>query len=463
MNRRRWAAIAVATVVMLGGGLWWKNRGGEKSPRYRTAAVERGSIEAVVSATGTVNPVEQVEVGSQVSGTVWRIFADYNSRVRAGQVLLQIEPSSFRARVVQAQAAVAKAEVAVKDGQRIQARARELFKQDLIAKTEVEAAEVAVEQRVADLRQARAALQMAQVDLDHTVIRAPIEGVVIARAIDLGQTVAASLQAPKLFVIAKDLSRMQVETKIDEADIGRIRPGLPASFTVDAFPDFTFRGAVAQVRLEPITDQGVVTYTTVIQTGNPEQRLRPGMTANVTVQVARREDVLKVPLAALRFRPPAGAASRGRATGALAAAAPAGGEARQPAADPRGRTGRAGADRGEASDSVRGRGSGGLSPRATRLVPPPEGAAPSGSVDAYKPGVVYALQGKSPFRVPVLSGLSDGAWVEVQSDRLKPGDQVVIGTEAAARANQMTPPPGMGGPTFRGPGGGTRGGGRGGR
>src|SRR5262245_52967543 len=297
---KRWIVVGVVALAVAGGA-WWKLRSKGEGPRYRTATVERGSIRSLVSATGTIQPVVQVQVGSQVSGTVSKLYADYNSRVTAGQLLCQLEPSSFRARAAQAEASVARADAALKEAQRKLKRSNELVRDNYISQADVEAAEVAVEQSAADLKQAQAQFQAASVDLGNTTIRAPIDGVVIARSIDVGQTVAASLQAPKLFVIANDLSQMQVETRIDEADIGRIHPGLPVTFTVDAYPDDEFRGEVAQVRLEPIVDQGVVTYTTVIKTGNPGLRLKPGMTANVSVEVARRDDVLKIPTAALRF------------------------------------------------------------------------------------------------------------------------------------------------------------------
>jgi HlyD family secretion protein len=448
---KRWA-IAIAVVVLAGVGvLVWRGRGSE-APKYRTMAVERGTIESVVSATGSLSPVEQVEVGSQVSGIVSRIHADYNSRVKKGQVLLEIEASSFRARVVQNQAAVAKADVAVKDARRVLNRAQELVKQNYVSQAEVEAAQVALEQRQAELRQANAQLQVVQVDLDNTVIRAPIDGVVIARSIDLGQTVAASLQAPKLFVIANDLAQMQVETRIDEADIGRIRPGLPVTFTVDAYPDVEFQGEVSQVRLEPIVEQGVVTYTTIIKTGNPGMRLKPGMTANVSVEIARREDVLKVPSAALRFRPPlrdgrgtamastqggpqGGPRRSGRASGAVSAVAD--------TAAPGGRERQAGMRAGERRWAGRGSGPRGMARG--------EGAVAPEAV-SMKPGAVYVLKHGKLERTPVMTGLTDGTSFEVQSDRLNVGDLVVVGTETVSRGPNMQPPPGMGGPGFGGRG-----------
>ena len=487
MSRQRWIAAAVIVVIALAAVWGVKSRSRRDAPRYRTAPVERGPIESLVSATGTVRPVEQVEVGSQVSGTVYRLFADYNDRVRKGQVLCQLEPSSFRARVAQAEAAVARAEAAVKDARRQLERARELIVQNYVSQAEVEAAEVQLEQRQAELKQARAQLQAARVDDENSTIRAPIDGVVIARAVDLGQTVAASLQAPRLFVIANDLSQMQVETRIDEADIGSIHPGLPARFTVDAFPDFPFRGQVAQVRLEPIVEQGVVTYTTIIRTQNPDLKLRPGMTANVSVLVARSDDALKVPNAALRFRP----AAEGRARGGLARAEVSpggrgpragGGEARgglrqegsrdgpglasREAAGPRGgeRGWRAGAGgSGEAPGSRRWMAQGRDGPGRERAgmraggSPADSGA---GIEQRLKPGSVYVLRDGKPVAVDLEEGLTDGAYTEVRSGELHPGDLVVVGLEVTASGANLQPPPGMGGPSF-GPGGG-RGGGRGG-
>ena len=308
----------IAAVALLAIGAWWQIRSPVgAAPRYRTAAVERGALEITVSATGTVEPIEQVEVGSLVSGTVAQLFADYNARVRAGQVLCRLESSSFRARVAQAKAAVARAEAEVKDGEWALQRAQDQRQQNATSETDLEAAQLTRDQRNANLQSARAALKVVRVDLEHTTIRSPIDGVVIARSIDLGQTVAAGPQAPRLFVIADDLERMQVVTRIAEADIGRIHPGLPVGFRVDAYPDVTFHGEVAQVRLEPIVEQGGVTYAIVVAAANPQQQLRPGMTAAVTVRVEHRDNALKVPNAALRFHPPGGEGS-GAAGAAIA-------------------------------------------------------------------------------------------------------------------------------------------------
>ena len=405
MKRQGWIAVVVL-VVLAGGFAFMRSRGAVEQPKFRTAAAERGDIEVLVSATGTINPVVQVEVGSQVSGTVQVLRADFNDRVRRGQVLCQIEPSSFRARVMQADAAVARAAAALKEAKRQQARARELAEQKYISQADVDAADVATEQREAELQQARAQLEQWQVDLSNTSIRSPINGVVIARTIDVGQTVAASLQSPKLFVIANDLTQMQVETRIDEADIGIVHAGLPVRFTVDAFPEESFEGAVQQVRLEPATVQGVVTYATIIRTSNPEQKLKPGMTANVSVRVALHEGVLKVPNAALRFRPSSG-----------------------------GRGGRPGGD-GARHGAVM------MAPRDVQL--------------RLRPGAIYLLRGGKPARVSVASGDTDGAFTLVESDSLHEGDLVIVGAEQSQRGGSMQPPAGMGGSPMGGGGGGRR-------
>jgi HlyD family secretion protein len=483
LNRKYvWIAVAVVAVVVVAG--WWiKSRGKTAAPKWRTATVERGSIESLVSATGTIRPVIQVQVGSQVSGTVLGLYADYNKRVKKGDVLLRLDPASFQARLAQNEAAVARADAALKDGQRQLKRAQELFPQSYISQAELDGAVLAVEQRQADLKQARATLQAAQVDLTNATIRAPIDGVVISRSVDVGQTVAASLQSPQLFLLANDLTHMQVETRIDESDIGRIHPGLPVSFTVDAFPDDQFQGKVAQVRLEPITDQGVVTYTTVIEADNPDLKLRPGMTANVSVLVEQRDDILKVPAAALRFRLPADTKNRAaRAAGGGAAASPAPNAAASAAGATAGGAGaqagtrgrwRAGGGAGAGSDTAGARiraliQSGKITRDQGRAMfqqlrsnGAGSGAA-AGRAD-LKPGTIYLLRDGKPQPVRVLTGITDGTTVELVSDQVKAGDVVVTGQElAAASGPALTPPPGMGGPVFRGPGG-ARGGGGGGR
>jgi HlyD family secretion protein len=501
VNRNRWIVALVVLVVAVLGLWWWKAKSAGSAPKYRTAEADRGSIESVVSATGTVRPVVQVEIGSQVSGTVDKLNADYNSRVKAGQILVELEKSSFVAREVQAEAAVTRAEASVKDAERALRRTQELFNQTYVSEADLDAATVALDLRRADLKQAQAQLTSAQVDLAHATIRSPIDGVVISRTIDRGQTVAASLQAPQLFVIANDLSQMQVESRIDEADIGRLVPGLQVSFTVDAFPDRTFTGRVEQVRLEPITDSGVGTYTTVIQTANPDLMLRPGMTANVTIQIERREDVMRIPNAALRFRPPMPPGSRGPGAGAArgAVASDAGGRGEAGAATRNGGGGKQGGGKEAGGQQGQHAGAGGGAPAgAGNGADPgpssgmggrrgPRGGAIAGAdsaagtrggwrgrhgggggagdgagagmgamadASAGARAAVYVLRAGKPEKVIVMTGITDGSFTEVRGGGLQPGDQIIVGGDASAssRSTNLQPPPGMGG--FRGPGGG---------
>jgi HlyD family secretion protein len=306
-------AVAATTLTL---GAFYTKRGGSTT-ELLSSPVTRGSIVDSVVATGTLEAVTTVQVGSQLSGTVQALYADFNSIVRKGGVIARLEPSLYQSQVDQARATLAKSRadverlaVAVDDAQTQLNRARDLHDRSLIPQTDFEAAEVALrsadaqkQSAEAQVTQARAALNQAQVNLEKTVITAPIDGFVVSRSVDVGQTVAASLQAPTLFVIAADLTKMQVNAGIDESDIGRVQPGLTVTFHVDAYPDETFSGTVAQVRLNPILQQNVVTYATVISVANKDLKLKPGMTATVNIETARRDDVLRVPSAALRFKP----------------------------------------------------------------------------------------------------------------------------------------------------------------
>ena len=311
----------LAVLALGGAGAWWFYASDAPAfvPEVRTVEMSRGDIVESVSATGSLEAVTTVQIGSQVSGIIEELRADFNSIVREGDVIARLDPSLFETQIEQARANLLRAEadverlrVAVDDARTQHARSVELAAQDLISQTELETAEVNVRSAAAQLRsaeaqviQARASLHQNEVNLEHTVIRAPIDGIVISRLVDVGQTVAASLQAPELFVIAADLTRMRVIANVDESDVGRIRPQQPVSFVVDAYPDETFGGMVSQIRLEPIVQQNVVTYATVIDAPNPDLKLKPGMTATATIEIARRDDVVRVPNAALRFRPTA--------------------------------------------------------------------------------------------------------------------------------------------------------------
>ena len=317
---RKTLLIAGAAVVV-GAGVYGYYRYTQKPqpPTITTARVTRGDLAETVGATGTLQAVTTVQVGTQVSGTIQELNADFNSLVRKGQVLARLDPSLIQSQIEQARANLIRAEadlerlrVALEDSRTKLARARELAEKKLIAQTELEAAEVTVRSAEAQLRsqqagvtQSQASLRQNQVNLAHTVIESPIDGLVISRNVDVGQTVAASMSAPTLFVLAADLTKMQVLASLDESDVGRIRPGQHVRFRVDAFPTDEFTGNVTQVRLQPTTVQNVVTYQTVIDVPNPGLKLKPGMTANVSIEIARRADVIRVPNTALRFRPTA--------------------------------------------------------------------------------------------------------------------------------------------------------------
>lgn len=309
-------------LLLLFGGTGWGlyryfNRP-EAAPELLTTTVTRGDIVQTVSATGKIQAVNTVEVGTQVSGTIRELYADYNSTVTEGQIIATIDSTLFEAErdraladLAAARASVAEAQANVDDAERTLKRRRSLFEKDFIAAADVDDAERAVattEARLVSARasvaQAEAALRRAEANLGYTRIVSPVNGVVVGKNISAGQTVAASYQTPTLFTIAEDLTQMQVEADVDEADIGYLKEGLKVSFTVDAYPDDLFRGYVHQIRLEPSSSENVVTYRTVIRVDNPEMKLKPGMTANVEIEVATARNVLKVAAAALRFVPP---------------------------------------------------------------------------------------------------------------------------------------------------------------
>jgi HlyD family secretion protein len=310
------AIVVVLVAVGVGAGAYYRSRQAPE-PKVTTMPVTRGDVVDAVAATGTLQAVETVDVGTQVSGTVQELYADFNSIVRKGQVIARLDPSLIQTQIEQQEANVTRSEadlerlkVALADARQKYDRAKAMFDRNLIPRTDLETAEVNVKSADAQIKsseaslvQAKASLNNQKVNLDHTVITAPIDGIVISRSVDQGQTVAASMNAPTLYVLAADLTKMQVLANIDEADVGRMRPGQVVTFRVDAFPTETFNGVVEQVRLQPAVVQNVVTYSTVIAVPNSELKLKPGMTANVNIEVARKSNVLRMPSAALRFRP----------------------------------------------------------------------------------------------------------------------------------------------------------------
>jgi len=292
-------------------------RGGNKGPQYRTEKVTRQDIRSMVTATGAMNAVIMVNVGTQVSGTIKELYADFNSPVKKGQVLALIDPATFQAQVDQARANLAmakaqeeRAEASLLEAKRALERSITLYQRNYIARSDLDTAETneqgaraQVSSAKAQIMQARASLKFAEQNLQYTRIISPVDGVVISRDVDIGQTVAASFQTPTLFSIAQDLTKMQIDTSVDEADIGKVTEGQKVEFTIDAYPEETFTGAVSVIRNAPITVQNVVTYNVVITVANPEGKLKPGMTANVSIILEEKKDVLSLPNAALRFRP----------------------------------------------------------------------------------------------------------------------------------------------------------------
>jgi len=313
-------AILIMSVLAVGlaiGGYVFFN-GERKVPvRYRSAAVERGPVISLVTATGTINPVVSVQVGTQVSGMIKNLHADFNSVVKAGDVVAVIDPEPFKARREQAssnldmsKANLARARTDLAQRKREMDRVKSLVAQQFVSENDVDvaltnfqAAEAQVNVTGAQVKQAEAALNAAELDLKYTTIRSPVNGIVVARNVEVGQTIAASFATPNLFLIALDLTKMQVDTNVSESDIGGIAEGKEATFTVDAYPGYQFSGTIRQVRLAPINVQNVVTYNVVVNVDNRDLRLKPGMTANVSIVVAQRDAVLKVPNAALRFSP----------------------------------------------------------------------------------------------------------------------------------------------------------------
>ena len=310
------AIVVVLAAVGVGAGAYYRSRQAPE-PKVTTMPVTRGDVVDAVAATGTLQAVETVDVGTQVSGTVQELYTDFNQIVHKGQVIARLDPSLIQTQIEQQEANVTRSDadlerlkVGLADAKQKYDRAKAMFDKSLIPRTDLETAEVNVKSADAQIKSAEAALVQAKaslnnqkVNLDHTIITAPIDGIVISRNVDQGQTVAASMNAPTLYILAADLTKMQVLANIDEADVGRMRPGQNVTFRVDAFPTETFNGVVEQVRLQPAVVQNVVTYSTVIAVPNPDLKLKPGMTANVNIEVARKSNVLRLPAAAVRFRP----------------------------------------------------------------------------------------------------------------------------------------------------------------
>ncbi|HQY63260.1 MAG: efflux RND transporter periplasmic adaptor subunit [Myxococcales bacterium] len=457
MKRALVFVLVAVCVIALGYGLYRVTAGARVPPvEYRTAPAERRRLVAQVTASGTLSARVTVQVGSQVSGRVQELFVDWNSPVKKGQLIARIDPQLFQAAVEQsnaaalaAKAAVTRADIQAFDAERTYTRVKALAAQGLAGQAEVDAAETnakvartQVDTAKAALAQAAASANLARVNLSYTKIVSPIDGVVISRSVDVGQTVAASLSAPVLFTIAEDLRKMQLDTNIAEGDVGRLAPGQRAAFTVDAYPGSKFDGEIAMIRYAPQTVQNVVTYDAVLAVENPDLRLRPGMTANIGITYQEREDALTVPNAAFRFQPPGDDAGKPR--GASTSPDDAGGGPRDGGADggvegerPRRRDGGR-PDGGWAGRGERGAGEGRGRASARRL---------------------YVLRGAELVAVEVRTGLTDGSATEVLSGDLREGDLVVLDAVARGVKPATTAMPGMG-PARGGGGGGGGGGGR---
>jgi HlyD family secretion protein len=420
LNVRRFAVLFLLLNLTI---LGCKGRG-SKDAQYKTEKVDRGTVTMTVTATGTLSAVTTVQVGSQVSGVIASLSADFNSTVKKGQILAELDPTPFQQQVEQRRADVTRTQVQVDDARLKYERQRRLMENGLTSQAEVDAAEAQFKSARAQVAQSQASLSQAETNLRYTKIISPIDGVVVDRQYDVGQTVAASFQAPTLFQIAQDLTKMQVQADVDQSDIGRVKVGQVARFTVDAYPDEEFRGRISQIRYNAQVNQNVVTYPVILEVDNPEGRLRPKMTANVTIDVASVENVLRVPNAALRFRPPTEEGKDKYARGGGG-----GGDAVSRAA----RSGQGGGPAGAAAQLP----GGGRGPRGQR------------------PQTVYTLDAeKKLVPLEIRTGITDGRFTEVKSGNLKEGDAVVIGLSTS----KVEGPPPMGGQG--GPGGGPRGGGR---
>ncbi len=408
MTKNRVLIIVIALLMIAGAGFgYWRIGNSGKESLYTTVPVSRGNVAQVVSSTGTLQAVVTVVVGSQVSGTIAKLNADFNTKVKKGQVVAELDQAKFsaraeetRANVLAAQASLAKSKVAVEDAARTLSRTNELLKRELISQSELDAAQTAYDAArsqfnvsQAQVGQAQAAMNQANIDLEYTVIRSPVDGIVISRSVDVGQTVAASLSAPTLFTIANDLTKMEVHTSVDEADVGNVSEGQDVTFTVDAFPARRFRGKVFQVRNAPTIVQNVVTYDAVVRIDNKEMLLKPGMTANVQFLVSQKEDVLTIPNIAIRFKPPEEK-----------------NEAQELLRQEQSRT----ATRPGARRTSRSGGGGGAEVRRVRQVR------------------IYVLRDAKAQPLDVQLGISDGSKTEVVAGELKENDPVIIGMTSGA-------------------------------
>ncbi|WP_337186657.1 efflux RND transporter periplasmic adaptor subunit [Phenylobacterium sp.] len=510
LSRNTWIGLGLVALAIAALVAWQMRPKPEKDP-YRFATVEQGDITRSVSASGTLQALNTVDIGSQISGQVIRVLADFNDQVRAGQTLAVIDPQTFQSRVAQGQADIAAGEASVRQAQATLANAQADYdrKKTLVdqgwyspstldqATAALRTAQANVAAARARVNQSRAALRSQQADLGRTTIVSPIDGVVIDRKVEPGATVAASLQAPVLFTIAQDLSKVEVKISVDEADVGQVQEGQQVRFTVDAFPDDTFEGVVTQVRMQPTTEQNVVAYTVIAEADNPRRKLLPGMTANADILIETRRNVMKIASAALRWSPPSegGRAARGGGvmTGAPGIGGPPGGaqqgnrqggmtggmmgariveqldlDSRQKAAwetisaDLREKLQAARASAAGNPQAMREAMSKTLGEAFAKLEPMlrpdqkaklaalranmGQGGRGGRNGETLRPGSLYVLRDGRPTPVVVRAGATDGSSTEIVADGLKPGDQVIVGGGPRPKAELRGGAAGPGGP-----------------
>ncbi len=433
--KKRPVQAVLLFLALAAAGSWFMWGGKAPEPKWKTAAVERGPVQVSVTATGTLQAVVTVQVGTQVSGTVSALYVDFNSKVAKGQVIARIDTTLLRAALADAQSNLERTSAQQRQAASELKRSEALFARGLISQSDLDQASANASVAAANLSSSRAQVDRARINLRYATIISPIDGIVLSRAVDVGQTVAASFNTPTLFTLAGDLREMQVQASVDEADIGKVAAGQSASFTVDAYPDMAFTGSVKQIRLQPVTVQNVVSYDVVISVPNPDLKLMPGMTASLTIAVARVEDVLSVPAAALRFSPPdpGGKKAKGKGEGKTK-----GGWKGDSAG-----IGAAGA--GDSSEGRHRRRQGGEN-----------GERASGD-RSQASGRVWVLENGKPRSIHVRTGLTDGARTEI-TGQIAPGTEVITGVEIAAKdskAAQSSPfgMPKMGGGGRQGGGG----------
>jgi HlyD family secretion protein len=428
---RRTSILLLALAVLACSG------GGNKNQQYKTEKVDQGDITMTVTATGTLSAVTTVLVGSQVSGVISRLYVDFNSRVKKGQLLAELDPTPFQQQVEQRQADVTKAKVDAANYKISLERQSRLLQAGLAAQADYDAAKAQYDGAVALVQQAAASLRQAETNLGYTKILSPIDGIVVDRQYDVGQTVAASFQAPTLFSIAQDLTKMQVQADVDQSDIGTVKVGQSARFTVDSYPDQEFRGQIAQIRLNATVSQNVVTYPVIIVVSNPDEKLRPKTTANVTIEVATVHDVLRIANAALRFKPQAGTEGTTGATG---------GSGRQRAGQSgQGGTATASGANPERAVAQMGQRGAGVTGAAAPWMRGGGGGKARGGQNIY---ILDATNKVKP--VWLRPGITDGHYTQVVGGDLKVADNVIVGLATSKVEGPRPPGSPMGGGMGRG-------------